>query len=174
MKMVGFSTLGLPTSGLPKLRLAPVRLAAVGIATLAAALAVCAPAQAMEHKVVIDHPVGPIAADYTGSTRVEMQQIGVAGGAGRPSSLRCQWSVSLSVERDAQVGSSLRARRSMMRDDVVKGSSPGWCSERGNGIDRIIEARRDTLRSAMMAMVAQDRDVILVEADSTHAKLREG
>ncbi|OYZ43955.1 MAG: hypothetical protein B7Y31_03045 [Novosphingobium sp. 16-62-11] len=128
----------------------------------------------MEHKTVIEHPVGPIAADYTGATRVEMQQIGTAGAGGRPSSLRCRWSVSLSVERHAQVGASLQAKRSMTRDDVIKGSSPGWCSARLRGIDSVVEARRDELRSAMMAMVAQDRDVILVEADNAHAKQRAG
>ncbi|MDP3551552.1 MAG: hypothetical protein Q8R81_14320 [Novosphingobium sp.] len=143
-------------------------------AGIAAGLVLSAPAQAMEHKAVIEHPVGPIAADYTGATRVEMQQIGTAGVGGRPSSLRCQWSVSLSVERHAQVGASLQAKRSMTRDDVIKGTSPGWCSERGSGIDQIVEARRDELRNAMMAMVAQDRDVILVEADSAHAKQRVG
>lgn len=143
-------------------------------AAMAAGIAFSAPAMAMEHKAVIEHPVGQIAADYSGSTRVEMRQVGSAGVGGRPSSLRCQWSVSLAVERSAEVGTSLQARRSMVRDDVLKGTSPGWCSERGNGIDRIIEARRDELRDAMMAMVVQDREVILVEADSLHARQRAG
>lgn len=146
----------------------------LAFAAIGASLAFGASAQAMEHKVVIEHPVGPIAADYSGATRVEMQQLGSAGAAGRPSSLRCQWTVSLEVQRSAQVGASLQAKRSMSRNDVLKGTAPGWCSERGSGIDRMVEARRDDLRSAMMAMVAQDRDVILVEADGAHAKLREG
>ncbi len=146
----------------------------IALAAVAAGLALSAPVHAMEHKTVIEHPVGPIAADYTGATSVEMKQIGSVGSAGRPSSLRCQWSVSLSVERNAQVGTGLQAKRSMVRDDVVQGSSPGWCSERGNGIDKIVDARRDVLRSAMMAMVAQDREVILVEADGAHAKMRGG
>lgn len=146
----------------------------LSFAAIGASLAFGASAQAMEHKVVIDHPVGPIAADYSGATRVEIQQLGSAGAAGRPSSLRCQWTVSLEVQRSAQVGGSLQAKRSMSRNDVLKGTAPGWCSERGSGIDRMVEARRDDLRSAMMAMVAQDRDVILVEADGAHAKLREG
>lgn len=146
----------------------------LAFAAIGASLAFGASAQAMEHKVVIEHPVGPIAADYSGATRVEMQQLGSAGVGGRPSSLRCQWTVSLEVQRSAQVGASLQAKRSMTRDDVLKGTSLGWCSERGSGIDRMVEARRDDLRSAMMAMVAQDRDVILVEADDAQAKLREG
>ncbi|MGV3511833.1 MAG: hypothetical protein ACO1OX_07490 [Novosphingobium sp.] len=144
------------------------------LAGLAAGLALAMPAQAMEHSTVIEHPAGQITADYTGSTRVEMKQVGSVGGAGRASSLRCQWSVSLSVERQARVGANLQAKRSMLRDDVITGSSPGWCSERGSGIDRVVEARRDDLRSAMMAMVAQDRAVILVEAEGAHAGQREG
>ncbi|MFY8194937.1 hypothetical protein [Novosphingobium sp. B1] len=143
-------------------------------AGLAVGLAFSVPAAAIEHSTIIEHPAGPITADYTGATRVEMKQVGTAGGAGRTSSLKCQWSISLSVERSAQVGASLQARRSMVRDEVLTGSSPGWCSERGNGIDKIVEARRDTLRSAMMAMVAQDRDVILVEAEGARASQRKG
>ncbi|MBB4615823.1 hypothetical protein [Novosphingobium taihuense] len=143
-------------------------------AGFAAALAFSAPAVAMEHTTVIEHPAGPITADYAGATRVEMKQVGTVAGAGRASSLRCQWSVSLSVERQAQVGANLQAKRSMLRNDVITGASPGWCSERGNGIDRVIEARRDDLRSAMMAMVAQDRAVILVEAEGAHARQRAG
>lgn len=143
-------------------------------AGFAAALAFSAPAVAMEHTTVIEHPAGPITADYAGATRVEMKQIGTVAGAGRASSLRCQWSVSLSVERQAQVGANLQAKRTMLRNDVITGSSPGWCSERGNGIDRVIEARRGDLRSAMLAMVAQDRAVILVEADGARVKPREG
>lgn len=146
----------------------------LAFAGFAAALAFSAPAVAMEHTTVIEHPAGPITADYAGATRVEMKQIGTVAGAGRASSLRCQWSVSLSVERQAQVGANLQAKRSMLRNDVITGSSPGWCSERGNGIDRVIEARREDLRSAMMAMVAQDRAVILVEAEGAHASQREG
>lgn len=141
---------------------------------LAAGLALATPALAMEHSTVIEHPAGQITADYTGAARVEMTQVGSAGGAGRTSSLRCQWSVSLSVERQARLGASMQAKRTMLRDDVITGSSPGWCSERGSGIDRVVEARSADLRSAMMAMVAQDRAVILVEAEGAHADQREG
>ncbi|MFN4134858.1 MAG: hypothetical protein ACK4G2_04330 [Novosphingobium sp.] len=142
-------------------------------AGMAAALAIAAPVQAMEHKTVIEHPVGPIAADYSGSTIVEMKQIGAAGVAGRPGSLRCTWTVSLAVERDAKVGSALQTRRTMTRANVLKGSAPGWCSERNSGVDRMVEARRDELRGAMMAMVEQDRAVIMAEADKAIAS-REG
>ena len=97
-------------------------------AAMIAGVALCGPAHALEHKAVIEHGVGPIAADYEGSTTIQMEQLGAAGGAGRLSSLRCQWSVSLTVERKAQVGPDLKAHRSMTRTGALKGSAPGWCS----------------------------------------------
>ena len=104
-------------------------------AGIAAGLALCAPAQAMEHKTVIEHPVRP---DRSGTTPAQpawkCSRSALPGLVVARTSLRCQWSVSLSVERHAQVGASLQAKRSMLRNDVIKGTSPGWCSERGSGI----------------------------------------
>lgn len=139
---------------------------AVAFAAMFAGVALGSPAQALEHKAVIEHGVGPIAADYEGSTTIRMEQLGSAGGAGRSSSLRCQWSVSLTVERKAQVGPDLKAHRSMTRANALNGSAPGWCSERSNGIDKMIAARHHKLHAQMLAMVEQDRAVILAEADN--------
>lgn len=139
---------------------------AVAFAALIAGVALGSPAQALEHKAVIDHDLGPIAADYEGSTSIRMEQLGSAGGAGRSSSLRCQWSASLTVERKAQVGPDLKAHRSMVRTDALTGSTPGWCSARGNGIAELIAARHDKLHAQMLAMVEQDRSAILAEADN--------
>lgn len=128
---------------------------------------IAAPAQALEHKVTIEHPdAGPIAADYRGSANIVETQIGSAGPGGRASTLRCQWSVSLTVERTALAGSGMQASRSMTQDNALKGSAPGWCSSNSKGIQRIVDAKRDSLRQTMMAMVEQDRAVILAEADS--------
>lgn len=138
------------------------------LAAAAAALVMCAPAQAMEHKTTIDHAVGPIAADYTGSTRVAMEQVGSAGAAGRPSSLSCRWTVSLAVDRHARLGSGHQARRSLVRSDVVKGSTPGWCPDREYGAERIAARHGKDIHAALMALVEQDRALILAEADSMH------
>lgn len=144
------------------------------LAALALGVAVAVPAQALEHRTVIEHPEGPIAADYRGATRIELRQIGNAGAPGRSGSLRCDWTVSLSVERNASAGTGLKATRSMTREGVLKGSAPGWCSSSERAAETAIAAKRDALHDAMMAMVAQDRSVILVEADGARAKAREG
>jgi hypothetical protein len=136
------------------------------LSILGLAIGVClaAPAMALEHKVVIEHPDGPIAADYAGTIDVETRQTGSVSAPGRPSTLRCEWSASLSLERTAQVGETLKTRRAMRRDDVATGSAPGWCRNNAKAIDRLVDARRETFRSAMLELVAQDRTALLAEA----------
>ena len=144
------------------------------LAAVAAAIALCSPAQAMEHKATIDHPVGPIAADYVARSSVTMQQVGTVGVGGRQDTLRCRWTVSLAVERHARLASGHQARRTLSRANVVKGSAPGWCPQQGSGAERIAARHRDDLHAAMMAMVEQDRALILAEADGLHTAPREG
>jgi hypothetical protein len=137
------------------------------LASAALALGLAAPALALEHEVVIDHEAGPIAADYKGSVSVETTQIGTPGVAGRPSSLACKWTATLNVERVAKVGESLQSRRSLTSDNVASGSRPGWCETSAKAIDKIVDARTDSFRTAMLALVEQDRAAILAEAEST-------
>jgi hypothetical protein len=146
----------------------------LAIAGLVVGMGFAVPAAAMDHEVVIDHPAGTIAADYAGKVLVQTRQTGSAGAAGRPSTLRCEWTASLNVERNATVGTTLQTRRTMSRGGVANGTTPGWCSTNAKAIDRLVEARRDTFRSAMMAMVEQDRSAILAEADSAPTSGREG
>lgn len=135
-------------------------------AGFAVALGLASPALALEHEVVIDHAVGPIAADYRGSVTIETTQVGTAGVAGRPSTLRCNWTASLNVERVAKVGETLRSQRSLNQDSVASGSRPGWCETNAKAIDKLVDSRSETFRGAMLALVEQDRGAILAEADS--------
>jgi hypothetical protein len=132
------------------------------------------PALALEHEVVIEHAAGTIAADYEGAVQVETRQVGAAGVAGRPSTLRCEWTASLSVERTAKVGDTFQARRSMSRDNVARGSKPGWCETQAKAIDKLVDARKETFRTAMLELVEADRTAIVAEADSARATGREG
>ena len=144
------------------------------IVLFAAVAALASPALALEHEVVIDHVDGPIAADYQGSVTVETRQVGSPSVGGRVSTHSCQWSASLNVERMAKIGNTLLSRRMMTRSDVANGSKPGWCQTNAKAIDRIVDSRRDTFRTAMLAMVEQDRSTILAEADSARKANREG
>lgn len=143
-------------------------------AGLALAACLASPAFALEHEVVIDHSAGPIAADYKGSVTVETKQVGTAGVAGRPSTLACRWSATLNVERVAKVGESLQSRRQLSQDDVASGSRPGWCEANAKAIDKLVDARSETFRTAMLALVDADRAAILAEAESATGNSRGG
>jgi hypothetical protein len=131
---------------------------------LAACLA--APAAALEHEVVIDHSAGSIAADYRGAVRIETKQVGTAGAPGRASTLRCQWRAALDVERVAKVGASLSSRRTLTSEDVASGYRPGWCPTDDQALAKLVEPRGPRMRAALMALVAQDRAVLVAEADT--------
>jgi hypothetical protein len=142
--------------------------AAIGLAAL-----VGTPVNALEHQTIIDHPFGTIAAGYEGTIEIDSKQVGAASSPGRRSSLRCNWTVSITVERNAMVGEGFQTRRSMGQDKVLTGSTPGWCNQRAAKIDQMVEARRDDLRAALLALVEQDRKVLVAEADRTQARSRE-
>ena len=131
------------------------------------------PAAALEHAVVIDHSVGPIAADYEGAVEVRTRQVGSVRVAGRPKTLRCEWTASLSVERTAKLGTTFQTRRAMDRDNVASGSHPGVCGTQASVIDAQVESRRETFRAAMLELVEQDRSAILAEAESLAASRRD-
>lgn len=141
----------------------------LSLPALALALCLAAPAAAFEHEVVIAHPEGPIAADYAGSVKVETRQLGTAAAPGRQSTLRCQWSASLDLERTAKVGETLQTRRAMRADDVVSGATPGWCRNSAKVIDQLVAAQRDRFHAAMLALVEQDRNALLAEASRSPA-----
>ena len=143
-------------------------------AAFAAMMAVAVPAQAMEHKSAIDHPDGAIAADYAGTPSVSMRQVGSAGVGGRQGTLQCRWTISLTVERHARLGSGHVARRSLQREDVIGGIAPGWCPPREHGAERIAARHHHALHAALMAMVEQDRALILAEAESVQEAARGG
>lgn len=146
----------------------------LALAGLMLSASLAAPAVALEHEVVIDHASGPISADYKGSVTIDTRQVGTAGVAGRPSTLRCNWTASLNVERVAVVGDAMQSRRTLTRDDVASGSRPGWCQTHTKAIDRLVETRRETFRAAMLTVIDQDRAEILAEAESALTSRRDG
>ncbi|PKP90085.1 MAG: hypothetical protein CVT76_10110, partial [Alphaproteobacteria bacterium HGW-Alphaproteobacteria-15] len=118
-----------------------------GIAGLIIGAYFGSPALALEHAVTIEHAGGPIAADYQGTIAVDLRQVGAAGVAGRPSTLRCNWTASLAVERTAKVGETLQTRNWLNRDDVASGSRPGWCKPQDRAIKRLVESKREEFRA---------------------------
>ncbi|MEM9501925.1 MAG: hypothetical protein AAF941_08775 [Pseudomonadota bacterium] len=141
---------------------------------MALGLLMGSPALALDHETIIDHPLGPIAADYDGEIKIETKQIGPVRIPGRGTPQRCNYSASVVVDRTALLGSAFQARRSMISDDVITGSVPGRCSAREGHISKLVYARREDLQAALMALVGQDRDVLLAEAESARMQSQDG
>ena len=146
----------------------------LALAGLALGACVAVPAAALEHEVVIDHETGPIAADYKGTVTIETKQVGAAGAPGRASTLACRWSATLNVERVAKVGDTMRSQRSLTSEDVASGTRPGWCETSAKAIEGLVDTRSDRMRSAMLALVEQDRAALLAEAENAARPGRDG
>lgn len=143
-------------------------------ALIGAALVACAtsPALALEHAMVIEHADGPIAADYRGEVTITTKQIGTAGVAGRPSTLRCQWTASLNVDRVAKLGDTMRSHRALTMENVTDGSQAGWCPTNPQALDKLVDARDARFKAALLALVEQDRAALLADAESAKATIR--
>ncbi|TKW75010.1 MAG: hypothetical protein DI610_05015 [Staphylococcus hominis] len=122
----------------------------------------------LEHRVELPHASGAVAAHYVGDVIVRHRQTGAVGAPGRPSTLRCQWEASLTVERQARHASGSAAMRSLRRDAVAKGSRVGWCDASRGAIEQEVAARSDEWQRHMLALAEEDRAELLAEIDRLH------
>lgn len=144
------------------------------LAGLLLGVTAAAPAAAMEHSERIEHHSGAVDAEYRTTTAIAYDQVGMVAPGGRPSSLRCKWSVDLTVERAARHASGSTMARAISRDNVIEGSRPGWCRTQRESIAREVAQRTDELRSHMLAVAQEDRTVLGAEIDRLHGAPREG
>jgi len=96
-------------------------------------------------------------ADYVGAARVVMQQVGSAGAAGRPGSLRCNWT-RVADGRTAGAARFGTGGKPLAGAQRRGGQGPGFrpaSLDRGDGAERIVARHRDKVRAAMMALVEQ-------------------
>ncbi len=129
---------------------------------------IAAAAPAAEHKVRVDHHSGAIDAHYRAGVTIAHRQVGAAGPGGRASTLRCQWSAGVTIDREARHASGTTMLRTISRDDVVEGSRPGWCDGQRRAIAEEVARRTDAVRDHMMAVAAEDHGVLRAEADRLH------
>lgn len=130
---------------------------------LSLAVATAAPAHAATRTV--DHAAGPVTADYRGHVHVRHKEVGMAGPGGRPSTLRCAWTASLWVDRQAQHGSGLMASRSFSTEPVASGSRAGSCQTGKRAIAREVAALAERHEQHLAAAMEADRPVLLAEID---------
>ncbi|TKD51549.1 hypothetical protein [Sphingomonas baiyangensis] len=91
----------------------------------------------------IDLPSGAVTAEYRGDVEIATKQIGAVAPGGRPSTLRCSWTASLNVERQA-TGGGVIAARSFTLPKVAEGSRSGWCDGQRKAIGKEVAQRVQT------------------------------
>ncbi|UYY79125.1 hypothetical protein [Sphingomonas sp. R1] len=123
-----------------------------------------APPSEIPHRVRIDHPAGPVHAEYRPRLDIRQTQLGVAGPGGRSSTLRCRWQVDLMVDRRAQHASGT-LQRALRKDAIAAGSRPGWCTANRAAITKDIASATRDMRGAVEALAGQDDRVLRAELD---------
>lgn len=144
-----------------------------GAALLLGVLA-AAQATAGEHEVRIEHRGGAVDARYRSNVTVAHRQVGAVAPGGVPSSLRCQWSASLAVDREARHASGATMRRMIAREAVIQGHRPGWCDTHRASIAREVAERAPELRPHLVSVAQEDQSVLLEEIERLHHQQREG
>lgn len=133
-----------------------------------------AAAQTIDHSTRLDHHSGPVTARYRGTMTLEHRQIGAVVPGGRTSSLRCQWTASLAVERHATTAAGSIMRRGVRRDDVASGHRPGWCAGQREAIARDVAAQTIAIDQHVQAVAREDHDVLRAELDRLHGSVAAG
>jgi len=134
-------------------------------AVMVLGLTAASPLTTIEHSTQIDHDTGPLTANYHGNITIDQKQTGTITPSGRPSTLRCMWTASVAVTRDARTADGMILRRQFVRENVASGSYAGWCSKNKIAIAESVAKRTPELERHMTALVQDDRNVLLADLD---------
>lgn len=134
------------------------------LASLGTVLALAAP-PTPQHVLTVQHSAGPATVEYRGDPSIRYRQTGAVAPAGAPSTLRCAWTVDLTVDRVATFGKGMMLSRSFVRSGVAEGSRPGWCDSSRSAIQAEVRERVGSADRHVAAAAFADRPVLLAELD---------
>lgn len=141
-------------------------------AVMALGLTTASPVTTVGQSIQIDHNTGPLTANYHGNIKIDQKQIGTVAPSGRPSTLRCMWTASIAVTRDAKTAAGMILSRQFVRENVASGSHSGWCSKNKTAIAESVAKRTPDLERHMTALVQEDRNILLADLDRLHSSAR--
>jgi len=119
----------------------------------------------LEHHAKVDHASGSVEARYTGTVHLVPRQVGSPAPGGRPSTLRCEWSANLSVDREARHEAGGLLSRSIVDTDSLKLTRSGWCNSQRTSVVAEIAARSDELKERLVAIATEDRSALLAQVE---------
>ncbi|SOB87734.1 hypothetical protein SAMN06297144_2870 [Sphingomonas guangdongensis] len=135
------------------------------IPIIAIGLAASGPAES--HSVAVPHAGGSVEATYRSATAVRYRQVGAATPPGVAPTLRCHWTATATVSRDARGAGGARLARDWPPADVLSGVRHGWCDNVRQSIAEEIAARQDAIERHRLAVAAQDRAVLIAELEGS-------
>lgn len=123
------------------------------------------PQQPLEHQVRIDHASGAIEADYRGTVTLAARQIGSPAPGGRASTLRCEWTADLAVERQARHANGNLLSRSIDAGEAMTLTRAGWCNSHRDAVSGQFAARSAELHDRLVAVAGSDRAVLIDQVE---------
>lgn len=130
------------------------------------------PLTTMEKSTIIDHDTGPLTANYHGNISIDQKQTGSVTPSGRPSTLRCMWTASIAVTRDAKTADGMILGRQFVHENVASGNYAGWCRKDKIAIAESVAKRTPDLERHMTALVQEDRNILLADLDRLRSSAR--
>ncbi len=128
----------------------------------------------LEHRTRVDHTSGSVEAHYTGTVHLVAKQVGSPGPGGRASTLRCEWSAKLAVNREARHEAGGLLSHSMTDREGIALSRPGWCNSHRGAVKAEIASRTDELQQRLVALAAEDRDTLLAQVERQNEQRNAG
>ncbi|MEH3120585.1 MAG: hypothetical protein PGN16_01195 [Sphingomonas phyllosphaerae] len=124
------------------------------------------------HRVQLDHRGQQVDVTYRSAVDVTHKQVGAVGAPGRPSALRCAWTASVDVHREARHAAGHVMARTISAEAPLTGSRPGWCATQRHAIAQDVAARSGKVRDHLLAVAARDQDALVAELDAAHDRVR--
>ncbi len=142
------------------------------IVSIVAGLLLGTPIADDAHRVQLDHRGQRVDVTYRSAVDVRHKQLGAVGAPGRPSALRCAWSASVDVHREARHPAGHVMTRTISAQAPLTGSRPGWCDTQRDAIAQDVAARSGAVRDHLLAVATRDQDALVAELDAAHDKVR--
>jgi hypothetical protein len=126
------------------------------------ALAAMTLGEAIEHRVVVPHSAGEVAATYRARVALDTRTQG-AHTPNRPSRQICRWTAGVTVERALDGGA---APRVVASDRTLSGSRPGSCDTARPAIEAEVAQRTPAVRDRLIAAAEADRATLVAEVQA--------
>lgn len=134
-------------------------------AGLALGAIVVTPQLPLEHRTQVQHASGVVDAEYRGTVTLAAKQVGTPAPGGRASTLQCEWTADLAVEREARHPNGGLLSRTINDAQGLTLSRAGWCNSHRNDVAQHFAERSDELHQQLLSVAEADRDMLVSQVE---------